>query len=67
MSSVRIVKIYDTSWIFDSVSEINVQDNIYLAEKNVIASVVISKPLKSLIDTAWRQHSRTVKMTSDRR
>lgn len=32
----------------------------------MIASVVIAEPLKSLIDTAWRQHSRTVKMTSDR-
>lgn len=34
-------------------------------KKNVIASVVTAEPLKSLIDTAWRQHSRTVKMTSE--
>lgn len=33
VSSVRIVKIYDTSWIFDSVGEINVQDNVYPAGK----------------------------------
>lgn len=31
----------------------------------MIASAVIAEPLKSLIDTVWRQHSRTVKMTSD--